>query len=101
MTGLTMMLNALGVKIDPEELERQFNEVKNAIPEFARKAQETLASIDARLDFIKFQNIDIQVRLKTLESILAEEVSVNDTTTELIPTVDRSYAATGTDGITR
>jgi len=67
MTGLTMMLNALGVKIDPEEIERMFNELKTAIPDFAAKAQTTLASIDIRLETLNNRNIDILARLQALE----------------------------------
>ena len=53
MTGLGMMLNALGVKIDPAELEQKFNEAKDAIPVFAARAELLLTSINDRLGAIE------------------------------------------------
>jgi hypothetical protein len=53
MTGLQMMLNSLGIKIDAKEIEKEFHNIKTIIPAFAKDAQETFRRIDQRLAAIE------------------------------------------------
>jgi hypothetical protein len=66
MTGVEMMLGtllkSLGIKIDPSEIEAKFNEVKDSIPVFARRATELLSSIDSRLTAIETRLTAIEQR---------------------------------------
>ena len=45
MTGLHMMLQSFGIKIDPKEIETAFDKAKNALPELAQ----SFNRMDARL----------------------------------------------------
>jgi molybdenum cofactor biosynthesis enzyme MoaA len=62
MTGLQMLLSQLGIKIDPAEIMRQYEELKTGIPKFAQALSEKVQEIDARLTRIE---IKVDAMLKT------------------------------------
>jgi hypothetical protein len=51
--GFVMMLKALGVSIEPAQLEALFEQVKNAVPELIHYAHEKLETIDKRMERIE------------------------------------------------
>jgi hypothetical protein len=68
MNGVAMLLNSLGIRIDPAEIEREFNAMRTGIPAFAAQAKNTFESIDKRL-------ASIENRLMMIESHLGVPAS--------------------------
>jgi hypothetical protein len=67
MKGLQMMLQALGIKIEPEQVEKAFNDVQAAIPEMVstiRGFDTRLKEIEARLDILLATQSDMVEDLK-------------------------------------
>lgn len=68
MKGLMMALKALGVSIDPHEIEQQYEMLKKMVPEFAQKAENILRSIDARLGSIQAEQAEMKRLLLALQT---------------------------------
>ena len=58
--GIKMMLEALGIGIDPEEIEQVFNRIKTDLPKVAEFLGQKFESIDTRLGAIEAKLDDLQ-----------------------------------------
>lgn len=55
MKGLKLLLDSLGIKIDPTEIETAWNQTKDALPRLAKSFDELAArqkSIESKLDLL-------------------------------------------------
>lgn len=64
MRGLKLLLESLGIKIDPAEVEKAFGEAKKAVPQIVAAFNE----INERLKTIEHQNKQILELVKIVES---------------------------------
>lgn len=67
MTGLAMMLKAVGVDIDPAALSKWIADAQVAVPQFINHGRVMLAQMDARLSAIEAEQ---KVQRELLEQIL-------------------------------
>lgn len=84
MKGIAMMLKALGVEVNPQEIEQMIAQAKTVVPKLAPFLQQAYNNIDARLKALESQNREILALLRSSDAdtkkLISEAIALGEAT---------------------
>lgn len=91
---LKQVLKSLGVTITPEEITKEFDNVRTMIPKFAGEAKEILETTEKRYAEIERSQVDLRQRFLSLVEFLRAYMEIQQTILEKVCQIDMKLAVT-------